>query len=542
MAGTGDGGARVRPGRDPFEVILRGGSVVDGTGAPARVADVGVADGRIHAIGALTGASAADEVDAAGLTVTPGLIDVHSHSDFTLLMDGRAQSALAQGVTTELVGNCGHGCAPMRASPAFAANIFGYDGVTPLDWRTTEDYLERVEGGAPAINVAALVPLGNLRMSVMDDPERSATPEDLRAMGRLLEEGLAAGAFGLSSGLSYPDSIAARPEELEQLNGIVQGVGGLYAICMRDTGEGAIASLEEGLETARSTGVRLQLSHAMPEAGSPTDMTAQTFERVERARSDGFDVGFDMHTRPFGEVNLSIALPVWAVSGGPAALAARLRDPAERARIKAYPSTLRHYLADPGPDGLTMAFVRDPAILGRSLAQLTPPGGDVLDTVLDILLAEVEEVHRPLVLIWMYPEDEVARFFRHPLCSIASDATTLSPGGPLGDAIFHGAYTWAAWYLRRMVRQRGELSLEEGIRRVTSLPASRIGLHDRGVVREGARADLTLFDLAHTTERGTVEAPNQLAAGARHVLVNGRFAIRNGAFTGIRSGSVLRRG
>ncbi len=529
------------PGRERFDLVIRGGSIVDGTGSARAAADVAIAGGRIRAIGDLSVASAADEVDATGLVVCPGLIDVHSHSDFTLLVDGRAQSALAQGVTTELVGNCGHGCSPMRDTPAFAANIFGYDARTPLDWRSTAEYLGRLEREAPSINVATLVPLGNLRIAVMDDPERSASRDDLDAMARLLEEGLAAGAFGLSAGLSYPDSINADPAELERLNELVAGQNGLYAICMRDTGDGAVGSLDEGLETARATGVRLQLSHAMPEAGSPPDMMDLTFERVAACRDDGFDVGFDMHTRPFGEVNLSIALPVWALEGGPRALEIRLRDRATRDRIKAYPSTLNHYLADPGPERLTMAFVHDPAVRGRSLAELTPDGGDALDTVLDILVDEVDEVHRPLVLIWMYPEDEVARFYRHPLCAIASDATTLSPVGPLEDAMFHGAYTWAAWFLRRMVNERTELPLEEAIRRVTSLPASRIGLRDRGVIRAGAWADLAVLDLGRVAERGTVEAPNRLAEGARHVVVNGRFAVRDGSFTDERSGSVLRR-
>jgi N-acyl-D-aspartate/D-glutamate deacylase len=538
MVGT----AGVTAGRAPFDLIIRHGTVVDGSGGPPFAADVGIRGGRIREIGDLSAATTADTIDATGLVVCPGLVDVHSHSDFTLLVDSRARSALAQGVTTELVGNCGHGCSPMRDSPAFAANIFGYDATTRLDWRSTAEYLGRLESAGPAINIASLVPLGNLRMAAMADPEQAATHDELREMARLLEDGLASGAFGLSSGLSYPDSINATPVEIAALARPVAARDGLYAICMRDTGEGAIPSLEEGIDTARTARVRLQLSHAMPEAGSPADMTEQTFERVAAANDDGLDVGFDMHTRPFGEVNLSIALPIWALAGGTSALEARLRDPAERARIKAYPSTLGHYLADPGPEALTLAFVRDPALSGRSLAELTPPGGDPLDTVLDVLLSEVDEVHRPLVLIWMYPEDDVARFFRHPLCSIASDATTLSPDGPLADAVFHGAYTWAAWYLRRMIQERHELSIEEGIRRVTSLPASRIGLADRGVIRPGAWADITVFDLPNTTERGTVEAPNQLAIGARHVLVNGRPAIRDGAFDDARHGAVLRSG
>ena len=523
-----------------FEVILRHGTVIDGTGRPRMLADVAIRAGRIAEVGDLSGASAEDDIDVSGLAVCPGFIDVHSHSDFTLLVDGRAQSALAQGVTTELVGNCGHGCSPMGASPQFAANIFGYDAVTPLDWRSTADYLKRLEASRPAINVAALVPLGNVRMATMTDPARTATSAELGEMQRLVEAGLSEGAFGLSSGTSYPDSISARPEELTALARPVAARGGLYAVCMRDTGALAVESLEEAIDTARGASVRLELSHAMPEAGSPADMTEQTFERVERARQGGLDVAFDMHTRPFGEVNLSVALPVWATAGTTAALKARLSDPVARARIKAAGSSMDHYLADPGPGALTLEHVSDHALRGRSLQELTPHGGDPLDTILDILLAEVDEVHRPLVLIWMYPEDDVARFLDHPLCSVASDATTLSLNGPLGSAVFHGAFTWASWFLRRIVRERGELSWEEGIRRLTSLPAARIGLRDRGIVRPGAQADIAVLDMPKLRERGTVQEPNQLAEGARYVLVNGRLALREGRFEDARHGEILR--
>ena len=523
-----------------FDVVIRRGTVFDGSGSAPKTVDIAIANGRIAEIGDLTAATADDEVDATDLAVCPGLIDVHSHSDFTLLRDGRAQSALAQGVTTELVGNCGHGCSPMGDSPQFAANIFGYDALTPLDWRSTAEYLQRLEAAQPAINIATLVPLGNLRMATMADPQRTATDVELRKMARLIESGLSDGAFGLSSGTSYPDSISARPEELVALSRVVASRDGLYSVCMRDTGALALDSLQEAIDTARSASVRLELSHAMPEAGSPHDMTAQTFERVERARRSGLDVAFDMHTRPFGEVNLSVALPVWATVDGPAALEARLRSPDQRARIKSVGSSLDHYLADPGAGALTLEHVKDRALRGVTLQALTPPGGDPLDAVLDILLHEVDEVHRPLVLIWMYPEDDVAHFLRHPLCSVASDATTLSMDGPLGSAVFHGAFTWAAWFLRRIVRERRELSWEEGIRRMTSLPAERIGLRDRGVLRHGAWADIAAFDVSQTMELGTVEMPNQLAHGARHVLVNGHFAVRDGKFQETRHGSVLR--
>lgn len=531
---------QVEPGGDAFDLIIRSGTVVDGTGRRAVTADLGIADGKIRAVGDLTAAFAADEIDARGLTVAPGFIDVHSHSDFTLVVDGRAHSALAQGVTTELVGNCGHGCSPLGDDPAFAANIFGYDSAGDLDWRTTGEYLDRLQNARPAINVGTLMPLGNLRLAAMDDPERVSSARERQVMTSLLQEGLDAGAFGLSSGLQYPDSVQTQFDELAALTRAVAERNGLYASCVRHTDELAVEGITEAIETGRSSGVKVQISHAMPQPGSPADMLERTFEIVETARKDGIDTAFDMHTRPFGELNLSAALPVWAVAGDSAAIARRLGDPIEREKIKAYPSMIRRFFLAPGPDHLSVAAVHDRELLGRTIAELTPPGGDPMDTVLDILRNEAEDVHRPLAMIDLYTEDEMARFYQHPLCALASDATTLSPDGPLGHAVFHGAYTWASWFLRRIVRERKALSLEEAIRRVTSLPAERMGLTDRGLLHEGAWADISVFDPGLTGERGTVESPSQLATGMVHVLVNGRIALRDGRLTGARAGTVLR--
>jgi N-acyl-D-amino-acid deacylase len=532
--------AAVEPGRDAFDLIIRSGTVVDGTGAGTITADVGIADGRIRTVGDLTGVTAAEEIDARGLTVAPGFIDVHSHSDFTLTVDGRAQSALAQGVTTELVGNCGHGCSPLGDDPAFAANIFGYDSVGRLDWRTTGEYLERLEQAQPAINVATLMPLGNLRLAAMADAEKVSTPAERREMVRLLEEGLEHGAFGLSSGLQYPDSVQTQRDEMAMLTRAVAKRTGLYAACVRHTDALAVEGLTEAIDAGRSSGVKVQISHAMQQPGSPPDMEARTYDLIEAARRDDIDVGFDMHTRLFGELNLSTALPVWAVAGDGAAIAQRLGDPAEREKIKAYPSMIRRFFLAPGPEVMWVAAVNDRDLLGRSIAELTPLGGDPLDTVLDILRGEAEDVHRPLAMMTLYTEDDMARFYQHPLCAVTSDATTLSPDGPLGHAVFHGAYTWAAWFIRRIVRERKALSLEDAIRRMTSLPAARMGLADRGVLRVGSWADIAVFDLERTGERGTVDAPSQLATGMVHVLVNGRLAVRDGRFTNSRAGSVIR--
>ena len=312
---------RVEPRGDAFDLIIRSGTVIDGTGRPSMTADVGIAGGRIRAVGDLSDASAPDEIDARGLTVSPGFIDVHSHSDFTLTVDGRAQSALAQGVTTELVGNCGHGCSPLGDDPAFAANIFGYDSAGDLDWRTTSEYLARLERSRPAINVGTLMPLGNLRLAAMDDAEQVSTPEERRRMMAFLDEGLEAGAFGLSSGLQYPDSVQTQADETADLARSVARHGGLYAACVRHTDELAVEGLTEAIDTGRSSGVKVQISHAMQQPGSPPDMEQRTYDLVEAGRRDDVDVAFDMHTRPFGELNLSTA---------PAGLGGRRRQRSDR--------------------------------------------------------------------------------------------------------------------------------------------------------------------------------------------------------------------
>ncbi|MGC2174213.1 MAG: amidohydrolase family protein [Acidimicrobiales bacterium] len=538
MNQSGTGGSAVRGGGS-LDLIVRSGTVVDGTGSAPVQVDIGISDGVITVIGDLTGAVAADEIDARGLVVTPGLVDVHSHSDLTLVVDGRAQSALSQGVTTELVGNCGHGCTPLRDRPEFAAAIFGYDRSIPLDWQSTAGYLDKLRAARPAVNVGTLIPLGNLRLAAMEDPEQVASDDQLQRMRALLEEGLEQGALGMSCGLQYPDSVAVQPEELNALAKLVAERDGLYAVCMRYTDERAVEGVEEPINTARATGVRTQISHAMPMPGSPAGMTAKTFELVDKGRSSGLDVAFDMHTRSWGEVNLSAMLPLWMLAGSWDEIDARLASKQDREKVKQYPSYIRRFVDNPGPDEMMVVLTQDKSLIGRTLTELTPPDGDPLDTIMDILRHEKENIHRPLVLIRMYPEDDLADFYRHPECSVASDATTLSLDGPLQDAVFYGAFTWASWYLKTIVGERKTLELPEAIRKVTSLSASRAGLTNRGVLRKGAAADIAMFNLQAVSDTGTLQSPNQLARGTVNVIVNGVVAWRDGRLTDARGGAVL---
>jgi N-acyl-D-amino-acid deacylase len=518
------------------QLVVRGGTVLDGGGGEPFRADVLVRDDRVAAIGTVP-AGEAPELDAAGLLVAPGFIDVHSHSDYTLLADPRAVSAVYQGVTLEVVGNCGHGCFPVRDAALARNAVYGYDEAVPLAWRGAGEYLEALERARPAVNVLSLVPNGQLRLSVLGLRDRPASPGELRQMCALLGQALDEGAWGFSSGLEYAAEAAAPASELESLCEVAAGAGALYATHTRRRDAGAAEAVEEAVRTAERTGVRLQVSHLVPRSGPREG--ERCLAVVEAAHERGLDVAFDMHTRLFGFTYLATALPGWALQGTPAEIRARLRDPAARARMRAHESIL-----SAGGDWSRVVLLDNdvwPDEARRDLAAVAADRGQApLDAVHD-LLADAPEVRRPMVMILCYTTEQQERAFTHPLCMPGSDATTLAPDGPLADTVFHGAYTWAAWYYRHMVREAALLSPAEAVRRLSSLPAERLGLRDRGVLRVGAFADVAVFDHDAFRERGTIDDPNRPGTGMRHVLVNGIPTLRDGVLTGARPGAVLRR-
>ena len=524
-----------------FDLVIRGGRIVDGTGSATFGGDIGVTGDRITAIGDLSAAEARTALDATGLVVTPGFIDIHSHSDFTLLIDPRAHSQIYQGVTTELVGNCGHGCAPLGANiEAFTGNIYGYQDVLPIDWTTMEGYLARLEEAAPSVNVATLVPNGNLRLAVVDDVRRPATREETARMARLLEQGLDAGAFGFSTGLEYPAEREASEEELIELCRVTALNGGLYATHERNRELLAIEAVEEGLRAAAATGVRLQLSHIIPRRGGPEDSLERCIALVEAAHAGGLDVEFDAHTRLHGITNLSAVLPSWAVDGGPGQLRRYLSDAATRARLKRYESIISSFGLGGWDRVALFCSEGSPGKVGHSIEKLTPPGGDPYDTMYDLLLAEGGDPHGALLIAHSYDDNMLAYTFRHPLCTTESDATALCTDGPLGDTTFLGAYTWAGSFFRTMVRERRELTLEEAVHKLTAQPADRIGLTDRGRIVEEMKADIVVFDPDEYSDQGTLDDPNRPTIGVRHVLVNGGPTVIDSTETGGRTGRVLR--
>ena len=520
------------------DLILRGGLVFDGTGAGPVRADVIVHEGRITHVGTVE-AEAVIELDARGLAVAPGFIDVHSHSDYTLLVDPRAMSAIHQGVTTEVIGNCGHGCFPIRDAELSSRIIYGFDGSLPLDWSTPAAYLDRLEEAAPAVNVMTLVPNGQLRLATLGLEARPATRDEVAAMARLLEEGLEAGAWGYSTGLEYAPEQGAGEAEITELARVAARRGGFYATHTREREDRADEAVAEAIRTARSAGIRLQVSHLAPRSGP--DQTNRCIDLVDAARAAGDDIAFDMHTRLYGLTFLYAMLPPQVLNADPEEQARLLRTPEIRARIGAHKSIItglgdwgRIYLVDNEvwPEMARLDF--------EEIARRR--GTTALDAACDLLLDSVGAEKAPMVLLRAYSEDQQEDVFSHELCVPASDATALALDGPLAGASFMGAYTWASWFWRFMVRETGRLTPEEAVYRLSGLPAEIVGLPDRGLLKPGMRADVVAFDPETFADTGTTFEPNQLATGMRHVVVNGTVTLRDGVLTGKRGGAVLRKG
>jgi N-acyl-D-aspartate/D-glutamate deacylase len=441
-------------------------------------------------------------------------------------------------VTTEVIGNCGHGCAPIVSPRMARAAIYGPVDATDMGWRSVADYLARLEGVRPAVNVLALVPNGQLRLACVAEPGGAATADELRAMARMLEAGLEEGAFGYSTGLEYAQERGAPEDEVVALCRIVARRGGLYATHTRERDAFAAEAVDEAIRTARAAGARLQVSHIVPRSG--VAVTQRCLDLVGQAADAGLDVAFDMHTRLFGFTHLKNIAPSFVLEGDADAIRARLHDPAMRARIAAHPNLIAA-LGD--WERVLLVVSREFAALnGVSFAEIgrrwkrTP-----LDAACDVLAGEAHDVLRPMVILQSYSEALLGMAYRDARCMIGSDATTLAPDGPLAGETFHGAYTWAAWFWRRMVRETGLLRPEAAVARLTELPARTIGLADRGRLAVGMAADIAAFDAGRFGERGSVTTPNLTATGMVHVVVNGVPTLRDGVATGARGGRVIRR-
>lgn len=496
-----------------LDLLITGATVLDGTGAAPRRADVGVRDGRVAA----PGGPAAEVIDAAGLLVTPGFVDLHSHADFTVLGSPGAEACVRQGVTTLVTGNCG-------LSP--------FPGHRDLD-----GFAREVDASRPAVNVAMLAGHGALRSAVLGEERRAATPAELDRMRGLLADAARQGAFGFSTGLIYAPGSFAGPGEITALAAEAAAHGLLYATHMRDEGDRLLDAVDEALATARAAGVRLQISHLKAMGPANHGKVADALARIDAAASAGLDVACDVYPYTASSTRLTSRLPDWANGGGPAALLARLRDTGARARILAdlRPRVGRTFL----PEGVILADLppgRYSGRVGASIAEIAAADGtEPAAAVLDVLAAHDAAV---MIVNHAMAEADVEAVLRHPRSAVASDGWVLAaPGDGHPHPRNFGTF---ARVLGRYVRDRGLLDAAEAVRKMTALPASRLPLPDRGVLAPGRIADVVVLDPATVHDPATFADPWRYATGVRDVLVAGRPVLRDGVLTGERPGRVLR--
>ena len=526
-----------------LDLMIKNGTIVDGTGHAPYAGDIGITGDRISVIGDLAGDQAHEVIDASGLIVAPGFVDIHTHSDFTLLVDPRAESQIHQGVTLELVGQCGHSLAPINGPEDLGGAIFGLHPSVEITWKTFDDYLGRLEKAKPGLNVGALVGHGPLRLMVMQGAPRPGTLDEIDRMARLLDEALEQGGFGFSTGLEYQPGKEARTDELAALCRVAAEHGGFYATHVRNRDIYYDLAFAEAISTARNSGVRLQISHINPKFGRPDSAMSHTLRMIDRARCDGVAVGFDLMTGNWNHTALGAFLPSWAFEGGLAGVLDLLTSPEGRRRLKYDPQPIWQAVPRGEWDRIRL-FTSEvhPEYIGQTMTEIARNrGADPHDTVFDLLLEEGEGAARLLVVGDNFSEEDIELALTDPCCGIISDTAAIAPDGPYaGLKMAPLTYNWIPHFFQNFVRERKLLSLEEGVRRVTSLPAGTIGLSDRGVLRAGAKADVTIFNFETIRDNATIEDPNQFPTGIEHVVVNGRPTIQNGKRLPVAAGCVLR--
>lgn len=520
---------------------MRGGRIVDGTGAAWFEGDVAFRGDRIAAMGDLRDAKATRVVDVAGAVVAPGSIDIHTHSDLPILVNPRAEAKIRQGVTTEVVGNCGSSFAPIvgGAEASLEGNLAKHG--LKLTWRSMGEYLDRVEAGRPAQNVAALIGLGLVRRGVVGSDDRPPTDSELDEMKRVIAQAMEEGAFGISSGLIYPPGSFARTNELVELARVAAQYGGIYATHMRNEADHVIESVAEAIEVGERSGVRVQISHHKALGPDNWGKVRTTVQMIEEARERGVEVTMDQYPYTASSTSLSTVLPLWAHDGGQAALLERLRDPETRTRIAEQSEGIvqrsrggwdKIFLASLGSLELSHLegknLMEAAAILGRA----------PVETAMDLLLQTGNNVR---MVAFGMSEEDVRFVMSHPLTMIASDGSAIAPYGTLGEGRPHPrSYGTFVRVLGHYVREERVLTLEDAVRKMTSLPARKLGLWDRGILRPGMAADVVVFDPKTVQEKADFINPHRYAAGINHVYVGGVAVVEAGEHTGAGPGRALR--
>jgi N-acyl-D-amino-acid deacylase len=526
-----------------FDVVIRGGTLFDGTGGPPWKADIGLVGDGIAAMGSIAPEQGKRVIDASGLSVSPGFIDIHTHSDGDILRYPTADSRILQGITTEVTGNCGGSAAPLdgRDADKRRARFEEQNGIK-ADWTGVDSYFRKVEETRISVNHALLLGHGTLRSNTMGDEARPATEDEMKTMLRALEEGLDQGAIGFSAGLEYVPGRFTEPEEINTFARVVSRRGGMYSSHIRNEEVLLLPAVSEAIQTGRKTGIRVEIAH-LKAAGRPNwGMQIAALNLIESARRDGVQVLADAYPYTAYSTGLTIFMPAWAVDGGWQGLAKRLDDPSDRSRIRG--ELIQSIHEDPGDyDLIVISSLRTDAnrpLIGKNLAEIADGWGvEPVDAALRLVVEEEGSVG--FIGHGMSP-DNVEMVLSHPLVMIASDGGSMAPEGPAAETRPHPrSYGTCARALGYYARERKIFDLTTAVKKMTSMPADQIGLKDRGRIARGMKADIVVFDAERVKDVATFDDPHRYATGIQYVMVNGELVVENGKHTGARPGQMLRR-
>jgi N-acyl-D-amino-acid deacylase len=530
----------------PFDLVITNGHIIDGTGSPWYSGDVGIRDGRIAAIGNLAAAARKRTVDAKGKVVAPGFIDMLGQSETTILVDPRLPSKIYQGITTEITGE-GGSAAPLNDS-IIANDRPGYEHykVNP-DWRTFRQYFARLEKQGMGINLASYVGATQVRRMVLGDADVQPTPEQLEKMRALVRDAMRDGAVGVSTSLEYAPAPYAKTEEIIALASEASKAGGIYATHMRSEGDAVLESIDEAVRIGREAHIPVEIWHFKVAGKANFGRMPDAIARINKARAEGFDVTADTYAYTAWSNSMSAFVPPWAHDGGDAKLVERLKDSATRARIRKDMETPskdwdNEWDEITGPQDVIITVVQNPALQkfqGKRLTEVAKTmGKDPMEALFDLL---IEDKAFTDCAVFGMSEPDVALALQQPWVSVDNDSSGTSPEGILGEEHPHPrAYGTFPRILRKYVREEKKLTLEDAIRKFSALPAQRMRLTDRGVLKQGMWADVVVFDSETVRDLATFDDPNHLSEGMAYVLINGVPVIENGKMTGALPGKVLR--
>ena len=529
-----------------FDLVILNGQIIDGTGSPWYSGDVGIRAGRIAAIGNLAAAPRLRTLDARGKVVAPGFIDMLGQSETTILVDSRLPSKIYQGITTEITGEGGSAAPLNDAIIASDRPAYEHYKINP-DWRTFHEFFARLEKQGMGINFASYVGATQVRRMVLGDADVQPTPDQLEKMKSLVRDAMRDGAVGVSTSLEYAPAPYAKTDEIIALASAAAPFGGIYATHMRSEGDAIIESIDETVRIGREAHIPVEIWHFKVAGKANFGRMPEAIARVNKARAEGSDITADTYGYTAWSNSLSAFVPPWAHDGGDSKLIERLKDPATRARIRKNMQTPskdwdNEWDEITGPQDVMITVVQNPSLKqfqGKRLTEIAAAmKKDPMDALFDLL---VEDKAYTECAVFGMSEPDVVLALQQPWVSVDNDSSGTSPEGILGEEHPHPrAYGTFPRILRKYVREEKKLTLEDAIRKFSALPAQRMRLTDRGVLKQGMWADIVIFDPETVTDVATYDDPNRLSKGMEDVLVNGTLVIENGKMTGALPGKVLR--